>query len=175
MPLPAWHPPFSSLLSFHGVWAPKPFFYWLEWKFVIFAVSVENPPLFGGTKAWFTKGTVVGTPNGFFLALIVFFFRNFKKGALEKGHLHKLVRNWLSNTRQICRQFCAPFLWCTKRNTLNFAQNLRAICDKFAQRPSRERPPSRDFWFFLALIQAYPCQHWWEVTDWPGRDSPSIL
>ena len=32
------------------------------------------------------------------------------------------------------------FLWCTKRNNGNFAQIWRAICDKFAQRPSRERP-----------------------------------
>ena len=55
MPLPAWHPPFSSFLSFHGVWAAKPLFYWLE--------LVKKPSLSGGTKARFTKGTVFFDPK----------------------------------------------------------------------------------------------------------------
>ena len=57
------HPPFSSFSSFHGVRAAKPLFCWLERKFVIFAVFVNNPPLFGGTKARFTKSTVSWTPR----------------------------------------------------------------------------------------------------------------
>ena len=62
MPLPAGHPPFSSLSSFRGVSAAKPWVYWLEHRFVIFAVFVKNP-LFGGTQARFTKSTVSWTPN----------------------------------------------------------------------------------------------------------------
>ena len=65
--------------------------------------------------------------------------RNLEKGALEKGYLHKIVRNWLSNSRQFATIF-APLLWCTKRHTGNFAQIWRAICDKFAQRPLCEGP-----------------------------------
>ena len=43
MPLPAGHPPFSSFSSFHGVRAAKPLLYWLECRFVIFAIFVKNP------------------------------------------------------------------------------------------------------------------------------------
>ena len=65
MPLPAGHPPFSSFSSFQGVRAAKPLFYWLECRFVIFAIFVKNPPFChsGGTKARFTKSTVFGTPT----------------------------------------------------------------------------------------------------------------
>ena len=35
--------------------------------------------------------------------------RHWEKGALEKGYLHKIVRNWLSNSRQICDNFARPF------------------------------------------------------------------
>ena len=48
MPLPAGHPPSSSFSSFHRVWAAKPVFYWLERKFVIFAVFVKNPLVLAG-------------------------------------------------------------------------------------------------------------------------------
>ena len=34
--------------------------------------------------------------------------RNSEKGALEKGYLHKIVRNWLSNSRQIWNNFAHP-------------------------------------------------------------------
>ena len=43
MPLPAGHPPFSSFSSFHGFRAPKPLFYLLECRFVIFAIFVKTP------------------------------------------------------------------------------------------------------------------------------------
>ena len=43
MPLPAGHPPFSSFSSFHGIRAAKPLFYWLECRFVIFAIFVKTP------------------------------------------------------------------------------------------------------------------------------------
>ena len=50
MPLPAGHPPFSSFSSFHGVRAAKPLFYWLECRFVIFAIFVKNPLFLAGQK-----------------------------------------------------------------------------------------------------------------------------
>ena len=53
MPLPAGHPPFSSFSSFHGVRAGKPLFYWLECRFVIFAIFVKSPLNF-----WQDKSTV---------------------------------------------------------------------------------------------------------------------
>ena len=31
--------------------------------------------------------------------------RNSEKGVLEKGYLHKIVRNWFSNLQQICDNF----------------------------------------------------------------------
>ena len=62
--------------------------------------------------------------------------RDSEKGALEKGYLHKIVRNWLSNSRQICDNFAQPFP--DARN------EIPAILQKFgaqsAQRPLRERP-----------------------------------
>ena len=73
--------------------------------------------------------------------------RNFEKGAWEKGYLHEIVRNWLSNLRQICYIFAQPFLWCKKRNTSNFALIWRAIFDKFEQCPPRKDP-------FLGIIEA---------------------
>ena len=49
--------------SFRGVRAAKPLLYWLECRFVIFAIFIQKPPFSGGTKARFTKGTVFGTPK----------------------------------------------------------------------------------------------------------------
>ena len=60
MPLPAGHPPFSSFLSFHGVWAAKPLFYWLECKFVIFVVFVRNPRFWAGQKHGLPKAPFLG-------------------------------------------------------------------------------------------------------------------
>ena len=34
--------------------------------------------------------------------------RNFRKGALEKGYLHKMIRNCLSNSRPSCNNFAHP-------------------------------------------------------------------
>ena len=70
--------------------------------------------------------------------------RNFKKGTLEKGYLHKIVRNLLAIRNKFAtilrtlplmheakyRQFCA-----------NLARNLRQICAT----PLSRTPPSRDF------------------------------
>ena len=36
--------------------------------------------------------------------------RNFEKGALEKGYVHKFVRNWLPNLQQIRDNFAHPWL-----------------------------------------------------------------
>ena len=63
MPLPAGHPPFSSFSSFHGVRAAKPLFYWLECRFVIFAIFVKNPLYLAGQKHGLPKATVFGTPK----------------------------------------------------------------------------------------------------------------
>ena len=65
--------------------------------------------------------------------------RNLEKGTLEKGYLHKIVRNRLSNSQQIAKLLrTLPLMYETK--TGNFAQIRRAICDKFARRPAHERP-----------------------------------
>ena len=48
--------------------------------------------------------------------------RNLEKGALEKVHLHKIVRNLLSNSRQMCDNFA-------KGNSRNYVQIWRAICE----------------------------------------------
>ena len=80
MSLPAGHPPFSSFSSFHSVWAAKPLFYWLECKFVIFAVFVKNPFFFGGTKARFTKNTVSWTPRESLRRIIFQIFRQILGG-----------------------------------------------------------------------------------------------
>ena len=64
-PCPRGHPPFSSFSSFHGVRAAKPLLYWLECRFVIFAIFVKNLLFSGGTKARSTKSTVFGTPTNF--------------------------------------------------------------------------------------------------------------
>ena len=47
---------------------PPSRFYWLERKFVIFAVFVKTPSFGHGTKARFTKGTVCATPRNWTLA-----------------------------------------------------------------------------------------------------------
>ena len=87
-----------------------------------------------------TEGKVVSKTVKAVMKATTLKLRNFEKGALEKGVLHKIVRNWLSNSRQFAtilralplmhetkyRQFCA-----------NLARNLQV---KFAQRPPRERP-----------------------------------
>ena len=50
------------------------------------------------------------------------YFKNFKKEALEKGYLHKIVRNLLSvsrrNLRQICRNAppCPSFPWSFRKH-----------------------------------------------------------
>ena len=53
---------FRHFRRFMGFEQQNPCFYLLECKFVIFAVFVKNPLLFGGTKARFTKSTVSWTP-----------------------------------------------------------------------------------------------------------------
>ena len=63
-----------------------------------------------------------------------------RRGHWKRGICIQLSENDFQIWKTSLRQFCAPFLWCTKRNTSNFAQVWRAICDKFAQRPLRERP-----------------------------------
>ena len=60
MPLPAGHPPFSSFSSFHGVRAAKPLFYWLECRFVIFAIFVKNPLFLAGQKHGLPKAPFSG-------------------------------------------------------------------------------------------------------------------
>ena len=50
MPFPEWHPPFLSFSSFLGVWGAKPFFLWVECKFVIFASFVKTAPFWQGTN-----------------------------------------------------------------------------------------------------------------------------
>ena len=87
-----------------------------------------------GTKDLFVRGTTFLTKNApkcspMFLSL---YFRNLEKGALEKGYLHKIVRNWLSNFRQICDNFAHPSsgVWneiCATLRKLGaqFATNLR--------------------------------------------------
>ena len=60
MPLPTGHPPFSSFSSFHGVRAAKPLFYWLECRFVIFAIFVKNPLFLAGQKHGLPKAPLSG-------------------------------------------------------------------------------------------------------------------
>ena len=60
MPLPVGHPPFSSFSSFHGVRAAKPLFYWLECRFVIFAIFVRNPLFLAGQKHGLPKAPFSG-------------------------------------------------------------------------------------------------------------------
>ena len=55
MPLHAWHSPFWHLCRFRGAWWAKPLFYWVERKFVIFAVYIKAPSVWQGTKARFSK------------------------------------------------------------------------------------------------------------------------
>ena len=59
--------------------------------------------------------------------------------ALEKGYLHKSVRNWLSNSRQFFRTLCVIYEMEYQPFCANLAVNLRQIC---ATPPSRT-PPSR--------------------------------
>ena len=60
MPLPAGHPPFSSFSAFHGVRAEKPLFYWLESRFVIFAIFVKKPLFLAGQKHGLPKAPFSG-------------------------------------------------------------------------------------------------------------------
>ena len=69
-------------------------------------------------------------------------FRNLEKEALEKGYLHKIVRNWLSNSRQICDNFAHPSSDVRNEMPAIYSQIWRAICDKFAQ----------DFRWFLQIL-----------------------
>ena len=65
---------FRHFRRFTGLEQQSPCF--LERKFVIFAVFVKNPLLFGGTKARFTKSTVSWTPIiGLVRPLILFHSR----------------------------------------------------------------------------------------------------
>ena len=50
MPLPTGHSPFSSFSSLRGARAAKHLFYWLECRFVIFAIFVKNPLFLAGQK-----------------------------------------------------------------------------------------------------------------------------
>ena len=61
--------------------------------------------------------------------------RNSEMGALEKGYLHKFVRNLFPICVQICAQFCAPFLSKRRRG-----KTCAKFAQKFAQCPLRERP-----------------------------------
>ena len=66
---------------------------------------------------------------------IISAIRNLEKGAVEKGICIKLSEIDL----QICDNLrTLPLMHET--NTGNFGQLWRSICDKFAQRPPRERP-----------------------------------
>ena len=90
--------------------------------------------------------------------------RNFRKGAPEKGYLHKIVRNWLSNSRQICDNFAHPSSDVRNEIPAILRKFWRAICDKFARTPRSRTPPSRDFWKsrvrYRVVMQAEFARFW---------------
>ena len=47
---------FRHFHRFHGVWAAKPLFYWLECYFVIFAVFFKTPSFSGTKVCWLCTG-----------------------------------------------------------------------------------------------------------------------
>ena len=134
------HPPFFGGM----VWTSHPPF---------FIQMAHDPPFF--FKAILQK--IEGSPFVYFFfvdcvfrVLPVFLVRKnllenvnstAKVGVLVMSwYLHKIVQNWLELVTNL-RQFCAPFLWCTKRNTSilgKLARNLRQFCAT----PLRERPLS---------------------------------
>ena len=79
MPLPAGHPPFSSFSSFHGVRAAKPLFYWLECRFVIFAIFVKNPLFLAGQKHGLPKAPFSGP--------------RFSQGRMQIRHFRRFRQN----------------------------------------------------------------------------------
>ena len=59
-----------------------------------------------GFDLWGGPGKFRGSPGNFWGSLAN---QKFQEGALEKGYLHKIVRNQLSNSRQIiCDNFAHP-------------------------------------------------------------------
>ena len=57
---------------------------------------------------------------------------------MEKGYLHKIVRNLLSKSRQICDNLAHPSS--DVRNEIPAILRKFAICDKFAQSPLANAP-----------------------------------
>ena len=67
--------------------------------------------------------------------------KNFKKVALEKGYLHKIVRNRLASLRRFLRTLRVMYETKYQQFCTNLVCNLQPICAM----PPRERPLSRGF------------------------------
>ena len=141
MPLPAGHPPFSSFSSFHRVRAAKPLFYWLECRFVIFAIFVKTPLFLAGQKHGLPKAPFSGPrrmsrdsppnrprdtseayrpPNSFMCSLFLVFSSPYCYDLC--GHLQRRQMPDIENSRKTAEKGAE---WVTVKQPKNSRKNSR--------------------------------------------------